>query len=300
MPIFKKFNNELLEDIKGVSYVGKPKNNTMMYMSKKIESKLLGLTFVNNCLVFIENNISVPDNIVNQNNYVLCAEPAASYTEIATILYKRIEDSNRKKRYSITPTGYFVGEDVIIGKNTYIEPGVLLDHGIKIGDNVTIKTGAKIRSNTIIGNNCSIGENTVIGEPAFNMTTLTSGKVVAVPCFGGVVLNDNVYIGANTSISRGGADDTVLEEDAKVDSNVRIGHDAILHKAVEVTASSLVAGYCEIGFKSFIGLGAVLRNRVQVGNNSFIAMGSVVVSNVDNNTVVCGVPAKFFKNKSKG
>lgn len=295
MTIFKKFNKELLEDIKGVSYVGKPKNNTMMYMSKKIESKLLGLTAVNNCLVFIEDNISVPEGMANQHNYVLCTDPAASYTEIAIILYKKIEDANRKKKYNITPNGYYIGENVKIGKNAYIEPGVLLDHGIKIGDNVTIKTGARIRFNTIIGNDCSIGENTVVGEPAFNMTTLPSGKVVAVPCFGGVVLHDNVYIGANTSISRGGADDTVLEEDAKVDSNVRIGHDVILHKAVEVTASSLVAGYCEIGFKSFIGLGAVLRNRVQVGSNSFIAMGSIVVSNVDNNTIVCGVPAKPFK-----
>lgn len=299
MPIFKQFNNELLENIKGVSYVGKPKNNTMMYMSKKIESKLLGLTEVNNCLVFIEENISVPDNIVNQHNYVLSTDPATSYTEIAMLLYEKIEEANRKKKYSITPTGYYVGEDVIIGKNAHIEPCVLLDHGIKIGDNVTIKTGAKIRSNTIIGNNCTIGENTVIGEPAFNMTTLPSGKVVAVPCFGGVILHDNVYIGANTSISRGGADNTILEEDAKVDSNVRIGHDVILHKAVEVTASSLIAGYCEVGCKSFIGLGAVLRNRVQVGNNSFVAMGSIVVSNVDNNTVVCGVPAKPFKKKKK-
>ena len=291
MPIFKKFNNNFLENIKGVSYVGKPKNNTMMYMSKKIESKLFGLSAVNNCLVFIENNISVPDNMVNKHNYVLCRDPATSYTEVAQSLYEKIEKINLKKKYSITTKGYYIGEDVIIGNNAYIEPGVLLDHGVKIGDNVTIKSGAKIRSNTIIGDNCSIGENTVIGEPAFNMTILPSGQIVPVPSFGGVVINNNVYIGANTSISRGGADDTIIENFAKIDSNVRLGHDVHLYQNVELLGSCAIGGYCIIGHDTVIATNATLKNRIFVGCDCYIGMGSVVHHNIRDGLTISGSPA---------
>ena len=291
MPIFKQFNNELLKDIMGVSYVGKPKNNTMMYMSKKIESKLLGLTNVNNCLVFIEDNISVPDNMVNKHNYVLCTDPAASYTEVAMILYEKIEEANRKKKYSITSKGYYIGEDVIIGEKAYIEPGVLVDHGVKIGDNVIIKTGAKIRSNTVIGNNCSIGENTVVGEPAFNMTTLPSGKVMPVPSFGGVIIHDNVYIGANTSVSKGGAGDTIIEDEVKIDSNIRVGHDVQLGYGVELLGSCAISGYCIIGCKTVVAVNATIKNRTIIGSDCYIGMGSVVHHDIRKGLTVTGSPA---------
>ena len=291
MAIFSMFDDILLNSINGVSYIGKPKSNTMMYMSKKIESKIEGLYSVHDCLVFLEDNIVVPENLGKIHTFVLCKDPAATYTEVVHRLADKVAIEYKNKKVHCTESGYYVGENVKIGDNATIEPCVFIDHDVLIGNNVIIKSGAKIRSNTKIGDNCSIGENTVIGEPAFNMAEISVGDIVRIPSFGGVKIGDNVYIGANTSISRGGADDTIIENNVKIDCNVRLGHDVHLHEAAEILGCAIVAGYCEIGAYSVIAINATLKNRTIVGEHCYVGMGSVVHHNVSDRFVISGSPA---------
>lgn len=291
MAVYKNFTEELLKNIIGVSYIGKPKSRTMMYLTKKIETRIVALMYADDCLVFLEDNVIIPENLIDKHTFVLCQDPAVIYTIVTRKLSYEIEAKRRKKQYLLTAGGYYVGEDVVIGSEAWIEPGVFIDHGVCIGRNVILKSGAKLRSNTVMGNNCSVGENTVIGEPAFNMAQIESGKTVPIPSFGGVNIGDNVYIGANTSISKGGADDTILEDNVKIDSNVRVGHDVHLHKEVELLACCVVAGYCEIGANSVIAVNATLKNRTRVGENCYVGMGSVVHHTVKNGVTVTGSPA---------
>ena len=299
MAIYNQFEDNFLTKITGVSYIGKPKSFTMMYLTKKIEDKLSHLADVQGCLVFVENTIIVPDEIVGQHTFIACKNPASSYTEIALLLEEKIETEFRAKKYLLTESGYTIGEDVQFGDNICIEPQVFIDHGVKIGNNVLIKTGAKIRRNTVIGDGCVIGENTVIGEPAFNITTLENGRMVSIPSFGGVIIGNNVFMGANNSVSKGAADNTIIEDDVKIDSNVRIGHDVHLHNGVEIIACSAIGGYCEIGEQSTTSINCTLKNRTNVGSHCFVGMGSVVHHDIRDGLTVTGSPAITVEQAAK-
>lgn len=299
MAIYNQFENDFLKQIKGVSYIGKPKSFTMMYLTKKIEEKLTHLTDVQGCLVFIESTVNVPAEIIEQHTFVACENPASSYTEIALLLDEKLETEYRAKKYLLTESGYTVGENVQVGVNTRIEPLAFIDHGVKIGNNVLIKAGAKIRRGTIIGDDCIIGENTVIGEPAFNITTLANGRMVSIPSFGGVIIGNNVFLGANNSVSKGAADNTIIDDNVKIDSNVRIGHDVHLHTGAEIIACSSIGGYCEIGEHSTTSINCTLKNRIKVGDHCFIGMGSVVHHDIKDGLTVTGDPAITLERAAK-
>lgn len=291
MAVYESFNDEFLKNIIGVSYIGKPKNHTAMYMSKKIENKIFGLKDCVDCLVFIENTVNVPEELKEKHIFILCKDPAASYTIVVSALAEKIEKELRAKKYTLTEGGYYIGEDVELGENVYIEPTALIDHGVKIGNNVTIKSGAKIRYGTVIGNDCSIGENTVIGEPGYNIAEIADGKSVIVPNFGGVLIGDNVYIGSQVAISKGTADNTVMGDNVKIDSLVRLGHDVILKSKVEIRASSIIAGYVEIGEKTVVGAGAMLKNRIIIGKDSYLGMACYQNHDLRDGMIVTGNPA---------
>lgn len=299
MAVYNRFDNYFLTNITGVSYIGKPKSFTMMYLTKKIEGKLAYLANVQDCLVFIENTVNVPTEIATEHIFVACKDPASSYTEIALMLEEKIEKEFRAKKYLLTESGYTLGEGVQVGANTSIEPMAFLDHGVIIGNNVLIKTGAKIRRNTVIGDDCVVGENTVIGEPAFNITALENGRMVSIPSFGGVIIGNNVFIGANNSISKGAADNTIIEDNVKIDSNVRIGHDVHLHHGAEIIACSAIGGYCEIGEHSTTSINCTLKNRIRVGNHCFVGMGSVVHHDIRDELTVTGSPAITVEQAAK-
>lgn len=291
MPILDKFDNTLLNNVVGVSYAGKPKDNTMMYITKKVEHLLLNLQGTKGAVVFLEQGIVVPEDMVDKNSYVMCADPVAQYTKVVLELDKQRNEKLRKLKYTLTLGGYWLGENVEIGDGTYVEPGVLIDHGVKIGKNCVIKSGAKIRFDTVIGDNCSIGENTVIGEPGFNVSEIAEGVTDIIPNFGKVHIGNWVYIGANTSVSKGAAGDTEICDFVKIDSNCRIGHDVYFEKYVEVRAGSVISGFVEMGQSSVSGAGATVRNRVIIGSNSMIGAGSYLSRNLKDNLTVVGNPA---------
>lgn len=302
MAILKAFEENLLDLVTGVSYIGKPKNHTIMFLTKKIEEKLRFLNSVEGCLVFIENTIVVPESLSNRNTFIMCENPAQEYTIVVSRLAKILEDKLRTKKYVLTSGGYYIGEDVVIGKNTFIEPMAFIDHGVIIGNNVLIKTGAKIRYNTIIGNNCSISENAVIGEPGFNYTK--SGepgdeKLMLIPSFGHVVIGDYVDIGANTKIFKGGGTDTVIENNVKIDAGVTVGHDAYIHKNVEIAGESVVGGYSVIGEGTFMAGAAHVKPRLSIGKNCYLGMRSVVYHNLKDGVTVTGNPAVTVEQLAK-
>lgn len=291
MSVYNNFDEKLLSGIIGVSYIGNPKDNTIMYLTKKIEGKIGGLANTKNALVFLENGVVVPEAIVDKNEYVFCDDPPSLYTRVVMKMAETRDADLRAKKYTLIPEGYYIGEDVVLGKNVYIEPGALIDHNVKIGDNVVIRAGAKIRFDTVIGDNCVIGENTVIGEPGFNVAEVDDGRTVIMPNFGRVVIGNDVSIGANTSVSRGTADNTIISDYVKIDSNVRIGHDVNLNRYVEIRANACVAGYSCIGERTVVCVGACIKNRMTVGKDCVVGMGAVLTNNVRDGITVKGDPA---------
>ncbi len=275
--------------IEGASYAGAPRNNTMMYISKKVEGLLNNLYDKSECLVFIEKSIDVPEELKVNNCFVFTDNPQYEYAKFANEYNFEQMKQDKLRRYSLSEQGYYLGENVKIGKNVYIEPQVLIGHDVEIGDNAVILTGAVIK-NSIIGDGFLCNEKAIVGANGFTMAE-GSGKI-RIPSLGRVIVGNNVEIGTNDNISRGSAGDTVIEDGAKIDALVHIGHDVIVRKNAEIVAGSIVGGFADIGENAFLGINSSIRNRRIIGSNTIIGMGAVVTKQVQNDVTVIGNPAK--------
>lgn len=277
--------------ITGVSYIGNPIDNTMMYISKKVENLIDNLIGIKHCLVFAENGINVSNEIKKDNCIIFTANPQFEYAQCAT----EIENLSRKsEKLLLTEDGYYIGDNVKIGNSPYIEPNVIIGSNCIIGNNAKILCGTVIK-NAIIGDNFLANEYAVIGSNGFTMAEDSEGNKIRIPSFGNIVIGNNVEIGAFDNISRGSAGDTQIDDNVKIDALVHIGHDVHLARNTEITAGAVIGGFVETGSHSYVGINAVVRNRKELGANSFVGMGAVVTSSVKKNATVVGNPAREFK-----
>lgn len=277
--------------ITGASYAGYPRNNTMMYISKKVGHLIENLYDFEQCLVFVEKGISVPDEIKEKNCVVECDNPQYEYVRIAGVYYKMKCEEEKKLSYILTDDGYYIGDNVNIGDNSYIEPGCLIGHNVTIGNNATILFGSVIK-HSIIGDNFMCNENAVIGNFSFTMAEDTEGNKIRIPALGRVIIGDNVEVGACNDIACGACGDTVLEDYVKLDSLIHIGHEAVLRKNTEVTAGVIVAGFAEIDEHSYLGINSSIKNRIHLGRNCYVGMGTNVTRDVEPEITVVGNPAR--------
>lgn len=282
-------------EIHAASYVGKPKDNTVMFISKKVEQLLENLDGTKHCLVFAEEGIEVPEALMRDNCFVLTDDPRREYALFVDGLDRARKERDRQRKYTLTEGGYYIGENVTIGEGAEIEPLCFIGHDVVIGRNAVLKAGAKIK-NAVIGDNFMAGENAVVGTLGFTMAADEQGNVIRVPSLGKVVIGNGVEIGAGAVIEVGTGGDTVLEDYVKLDALGGLGHDSHTGKNAEITSGVNVGGFVELGERVYIGMNATLRNRISVGENAKIGMGAIVASDVPDNSTAAGKPAKAFPN----
>ena len=291
----KELDNRYDFEITGPSYIGRPVSNTFMFITKKVESSLMNLSTINNCLVFAEEGINVDRNLLKNNCFIFSKTPQLDYSKFAIEFDNMKRDINSKRKYTYQ-NGYYIGENVKIGDGSLIEIGCFIDHDVVIGSNCKILSGAIIR-NSIIGDNVLVNERAVIGANGFNMTDDENGNKMRIPTLGQVIISNNCEIGALNNISCGIGGATFFDEYVKLDAHVHIGHDVQIGKNVEITSGCIVAGFVEIGEKSYLGVGSVIKNRIKLGEKCFIGMGAVVMKNVAPGEEVAGNPARGFGRK---
>lgn len=294
----KELNPNYDFEIQGASYVGEPRDNTMMYVSKKVEKLVDNINGHKNCLIFIENGIDVPENLKHENCFFYTDNPQLAYAKFATNLEKKQREQEMKWGYQQTSQGYYVGHNTKIGKNAYIEPGVVIGHNVVIGDDAVILAGATIK-HSIIGNNFLCNENAVVGANGFNMAVDENGNKMRLPSLGRVIIGNFVEIGTNDNISRGSGNDTVINDYVKLDSLVYIAHDVHIGKNAEIVAGCVLGGYDTIGENTFIGFNSAVRNRLVIESNVLVGMGATVVNNIENGLTVIGSPAKPYIKRTK-
>ena len=148
----------------------------------------------------------------------------------------------------------------------------------------------KIHKTCVIGDNVILGENniiypyTVVGLPGF-----IRGRNENIAK---VVIGNNNWIGCNVCIMVGEGPDTIIGDDNLIMNYVNIGHNTKIGNKNEIGAGTIIAGWVEIGENNKIKMSVTIRNRKKVLNNSIIGMGSIVVKDVDNNSLIYGNPAE--------
>ncbi len=193
----------------------------------------------------------------------------------------------------------YVGSNVAIGHNVKIYPNVYIGDNVKIGDNVVVFAGAKIYSESIIGNNCVVHSGVIIGADGFGFTPNSEGEFIKVPQTGNVILEDNVDVGAGTTIDRATLGSTILRKGVKLDNQIQIAHNVEIGEHTVIAAQTGVAGSTKIGKHCMIGGQVGIVGHIVIGNNVRIQAQSGIGRNVKDNEVLQGSPALNYGDFNK-
>jgi UDP-3-O-[3-hydroxymyristoyl] glucosamine N-acyltransferase len=193
----------------------------------------------------------------------------------------------------------YIGDNVILGDNVKVYPGSFIGDNVNIGHNVIIFAGAKIYSETVIGNNCTIHSGAVIGADGFGYAPNEDGTYSKIPQIGNVIIEDNVDIGANSTVDRATLGSTVIRTGVKIDNQVQIAHNVEIGKNTVIAAQSGIAGSTKLGENCMIGGQVGIVGHLTIGNNVRIQAQSGVGRNIKNNEVLQGSPTFGYSDFSK-
>jgi UDP-3-O-[3-hydroxymyristoyl] glucosamine N-acyltransferase len=189
----------------------------------------------------------------------------------------------------------YIGENVKIGSNTKIFPNSYIGDNVQIGENCIIHPGVKIYHDCVLSNHVTIHAGTVIGSDGFGFAPQADGSFKKVPQIGNVVIEDNVEIGANTTIDRATMGSTCIKAGAKLDNLIQIAHNVEVGNSTVIAAQAGVSGSTKIGNNVMIGGQAGLVGHIQVADGSKInAQSGVSKSLKEPYSAVTGSPAADY------
>ena len=167
--------------------------------------------------------------------------------------------------------GVSIGSGSRVGESARLYPGAVVGEGCVIGDEVVIMANAVLYGGVTVGARSIIHSGAVIGADGFGFTPDETGRLEAIAQLGGVVIGEDVSIGASTTVDRGTIDDTIIEDGVKIDNQVQIGHN------VRVGAHSVICGCVGIVGSTRIGKHVVLAGGVGIGGDGPIEICDQVV-----------------------
>ncbi len=208
------------------------------------------------------------------------------------------------------------GEDVTIGPDASIWPGVTMGSRVTIGARVTLYPGVFIGDDSVIGDDallypnvvvregCRLGarvivhSGTVIGSDGFGYVQY-QGRHQKIPQLGGVIIEDDVELGANVTVDRATFGHTLIKQGTKIDNLVHIAHNVVVGEHNILVAQVGIAGSTTLGRYVMVGGQAGLADHLQIGDQVMIAAKSGVTRSLEPNQVVSGAPvmphATFLK-----
>lgn len=184
----------------------------------------------------------------------------------------------------------YVGKNTTIGKNCRIYPQAYIGDDVTIGDNCIIYPHVTIYDGCVIGNNNILHAGSVIGSDGFGFAP-EGDLYKKIPQLGNVVLEDDVEIGANTTIDRAVMDSTIIHKGVKLDNLVQIAHNVEVGENTVMAAQVGVAGSTKIGKHCMFGGQVGLAGHIKITDHVNFGAQSGVISDIKEPTTVLGAPA---------
>jgi len=240
---------------------------------------------------------------------IVTVEPYAAWARVAALFHPE-----RPLRAGIHPSA-FIGERVEIAATAEIGPMSVIETGAQIGPRCRIGPCSVIGSGVVVGPDCRVGPHATVshallgarvyvypgarvGQEGFGFAATGEG-FLTVPQLGRVILEDDVEVGANTTIDRGSTRDTVIGAGSRLDNLVQIGHNVVVGRCCVIVAQVGIAGSTIIEDFVRIGGQAAITGHVIVGRGAQIGAQAGVISDVAPNATLLGSPAQpkleFFR-----
>ena len=189
----------------------------------------------------------------------------------------------------------YIGENVRIGKNAAIYPQSYIGDNVEIGDDTVIYAGVKIYAGCRIGQRCIIHSGVVIGSDGFGFAK-EGESYKKISQLGNVVIEDDVEIGANTTIDRAVMESTIIRRGVKLDNLIQIAHNVEIGENTGIAAQTGISGSTKVGKNCMIGGQVGLGGHITIGDNTGIGAQSGIISNIEGGRNILGSPAIEVKN----
>jgi len=196
---------------------------------------------------------------------------------------------------SIHPTA-IVSKDARIGANVYIGPYCVIGDA-SIGDDCFIDSNVRIYDGVIIGARCNVKAGAVLGGSGFGFERDKEGNQFRFPQIGGVVVGDDVEIGANTCIDRGALSDTIIGDHTKINNLCHIAHNNRIGRNVTITGCVNISGSSIVEDNVWIAPNVSLRGFVHLHRGCVVGTGAVVTKDIPENETWVGNPAKKLEKR---
>ena len=244
--------------------------------------------------------------------FIICSDPYVAYAKIAQLFFQKPhKPQGISKQASIASSAFigpeatispfvFIGENVRIGARVTLHPGVFIGDDTVIGDDIVFHPNVTVRRGSIIGNRVTFYPGVVIGGDGFGYAR-ERGKYIKIPQVGIVQIDDDVEIGANSTVDRAALGKTWIKRGVKIDNLVMIAHNVVVGEDTVIVSQAGIAGSSEIGNGVVLAARAGVSGHVKIGDNVTVAAQGGVNKNLSPNSVVSGAPAMPHRNwlKSK-
>ena len=282
--------------IKGACNLKGGKKDYISYLDSPRYTKYLEDT--NASVIIIDKDYNITDK---NKIFIQVENPKISFSKLL---------DKFKTTYPIVPQisqNSTIDKSVLLGENVYIGDNVVIKKNVEISNNVVIESGTVILENCKIGSNTYLGPNVtiymdtvikksvhidsgcVIGADGFGWSTLEN-KHIKVPQIGNVIIEKNVWIGANCCIDRSTFESTIIGEGTKMDNLIQIGHNVTIGKNCLISGGTAIGGSTVIGSNVTIAGQVGIIDHLKIGDNVQVVGGSAVLNDVLKGQVG-GVPA---------
>ncbi len=250
--------------------------------------------------------LMAPGNEAYGRNVIELANPYLGFAKLLTLFYTQPHPALGVMAESV------IGTNVALGEGVSIYPGVMIGNNVSIGDRVVIHSGAVIYDGVTIGDDCVIHANAVVRERCRlgKRCKLQPGAVIGsdgfgyapdgssyypIPQIGIVVLEDDVEIGANTTVDRAALEATLIKRGTKLDNLVQVAHNCVLGEDCMIVSLVGIAGSSKIGNHVTLAGQVGVTGHISIGDNVIVAAQSGVTNSLEGNAYYSGSPAMPHK-----
>lgn len=250
--------------------------------------------------------LMAPGNEAYGRNVIELANPYLGFAKLLTLFYTQPHPALGVMAESVIGTnvalgegisiypGAMIGNNVSIGDRVVVHSGAVIYDGVTIGDDCVIHANAVVRERCRLGKRCKLQPGAVIGSDGFGYAP-DGSSYYPIPQIGIVVLEDDVEIGANTTVDRAALEATLIKRGTKLDNLVQVAHNCVLGEDCMIVSLVGIAGSSKIGNHVTLAGQVGVTGHISIGDNVIVAAQSGVTNSLEGNAYYSGSPAMPHK-----